>query len=226
MTSEGPGTCEAKSRGTAVVYETPQGQLTIRSSCPTDWFDGLRLDSGLGRFPHYCSIIQKPEAFKEVAARRGAQVTLAVMEPNVVTGYLACWYPPEGERWAAMGDLMYEMGAIEVSRNFRGLHIAHRMLELTLADDFFEDKIAFMQGLSWHWDLEGSRLTAAQYRQILMKLCSPFNFREVYTNEPNVALRVENIMMVRVGSRVSPDDYKRFRYLRFGINPTSHTVAR
>lgn len=219
MTSEGDSAFEATSATRSVVYETPHGLLTIRAGWPPDSFDGLRLDSGLGRFPHYSSIIQKPESFKDVAERRGARITLAIAEPNAVAGYLTCWYPAEGERWAGLGDLMYEMGAIEVSRNYRGLHIARRMLELTLEDDFFEDRIAFLQGLSWHWDLEGNRLTAAQYRQILMKLCSPFNFREVYTNEPNVALRVENIMMIRVGSRVSPEDHKRFRYLRFGINP-------
>lgn len=219
MTSEGQHAFDRESGGRTVVYETRQGPLTIQSRCPDEAFEGLKLDSGLGRFPHYSSIIQKPEAFVSVAARRGARVTLASIEHNVVAGYLACWFPPEEERWAALGDLMYEMGAIEVSRNHRGLHIAQRMLALTLEDDFFEDRIAYMQGLSWHWDLEGTRLSAAEYRRILMKLCEPFNFREVYTNEPNVALKVENIMMIRVGFRVSPEDHKRFRYLRFGIDP-------
>jgi acetoin utilization protein AcuA len=50
-----------------------------------------------------------------------------------------------------------------------------------------------------------------------MKLYSRVGFREVYTNEPNIALREENLMMIRVGSRVTPEDQRRFRYLRFGI---------
>ena len=35
---------------------------------------------------------------------------------------------------------MYEMGAVEVSRNFRHMNIAQKMISLILADDFFEDQ--------------------------------------------------------------------------------------
>ncbi len=201
------------------VYETPKGSLTVRTHCAPEFIAGLKLDNGLGHFACYHSIIQKTESFQEIAARRGGRVTLALPEPDIIAGYLACWYPEPDERWAALGDLMYELGAIEVSRNYRNLKIAERMVEVTFREDFFEDKIAYMQGLSWHWDLEGTGLTAAEYRRLMMRLCSPFGFREVYTNEPNIALRVENIMMIRVGSRVSAEDSKKFRHLRFGIKP-------
>jgi acetoin utilization protein AcuA len=200
-----------------VILETPKGALEIHSNCPTGFFAGLTFDPGLGRFAAYSSIIQKIDAFEAVAAKRGGKVALALMQPNLVVGYNVCWYPEEDERWSALGDLMYEMAAVEVSRNFRSLRIAGRMLETTLDDDFFNDKIAYMNGYSWHWDLEGSGLTAIQYRKMMMELYSPFGFREVYTNEPNIALRAENIMMIRVGENVMPEDQRRFRYLRFGI---------
>lgn len=201
------------------AHETSKGSLTIIAHCAPDFIAGLRLDNGLGHFAFYHSIIQKPESFQEIAARRGGRVTLAVLEPNIIAGYMTCWYPEPDERWAALGDLMYELGAIEVSRNYRGLKIGERMIQVSFQEDFFEDKISYMQGLSWHWDLEGTGLTAAEYRRMMMRLCSPFGFREVYTNEPNIALRVENIMMIRVGSRVSAEDQKKFRHLRFGIKP-------
>lgn len=114
---------------------------------------------------------------------------------------------------------MYEMAAVEVSRNFRSLQIAGRILEATMNEDFFEDKITYMCGFSWHWDLEGSGMNAVQYRQVMMKLYSRAGFREVYTNEPNIALREENVMMIRVGSRVTSEDRQKFRYLRFGVKP-------
>jgi acetoin utilization protein AcuA len=112
---------------------------------------------------------------------------------------------------------MYEMAAVEVSRNYRSFGIAGKLLALTLDEEFFEHKIAYMNGYSWHWDLEGSGLTAVQYRQMMMKLYGKFGFREVYTNEPNIAMRAENVMMIRVGAQVSAEDQRRFRYLRFGI---------
>ncbi|HMK35559.1 MAG TPA: N-acetyltransferase [Desulfomonilaceae bacterium] len=200
-----------------VVHETEKGNLIICSNCQPDFFHDLVMDAGLGKFSHYSSIIQKLESFQKIARREGGRITLALVEPNIIVGYNTCWYPAPDERWSALGTLMYELAAVEVSRHYRGLHIARRILELTLDDDFFEDKIAYINGYSWHWDLEGSGLSAAQYRQMMMRLYSPFGFREVYTNEPNIALRDENIMMIRVGSRVSPDDQRRFRYLRFGI---------
>lgn len=200
-----------------VTHETEKGNLTIWSNCRSELFGGLEMDAGLGKFAHYSSIIQKLEAFEAIARRIGGKITLALTEPNIIVGYNACWYPAPDERWSALGDLMYELAAVEVSRNYRGLSVAAKILELTLDDDFFEDKIAYINGFSWHWDLEGSGLNAAQYRMMMMRLYSPFGFREVYTNEPNIALRDENIMMIRVGGRVSSEDQRRFRYLRFGI---------
>jgi acetoin utilization protein AcuA len=107
-------------------------------------------------------------------------------------GYGTCWYPDPDDRWSALGELMYEMGAVEVSRNFRSLQLAGRILEATMNEDFFEDKITYMCGFSWHWDLEGSGMNAVQYRQMMMKLYSRVGFREVYTNEPNITLREDS----------------------------------
>lgn len=209
-----------ESQGKTIVQETPQGSLTVRSLCPPGFFTGLRLDSGLGRFAHYSSIIQNVEAFESVASQIGGRVTLAIIDTTLIVGYCVGWYPAPDERWSALGELMYESAAVEVSRNFRGLQIGRRMVDMTMDDDFFEDKITYMTGLSWHWDLEGKGLTAAKYRVMMMELYGRYGFREVYTNEPNIALRPENVMMIRVGSRVSEEDLKRFRYLRFGIKPS------
>jgi acetoin utilization protein AcuA len=201
-----------------VVRRTPAGPLTIRSNCSPGSFDGLILDDGLGRFARYSSIIQKVETFDGAARRRGGRVTLVIAEPNVIVGYGLCWYPDSDERWAALGDLMYEMAGVEVSRNYRGLKVGRLIMDVAMDDLFFEDKITYMQGFSWHWDLEGSGLNAAQYRKLMMDLYRPYGFREVYTNEPNICLREENVLMIRVGSNVSPEDQRKFRHLRFGMS--------
>jgi acetoin utilization protein AcuA len=112
---------------------------------------------------------------------------------------------------------MYEMGALEVSRNFRQVGLAHAMIQETLSDVFFEWKIAYMNGFSWHWDLDGTRLGMTQYGKMMLRLLKKHGFQEYYTNEPNIALREENLFMARIGSRVSEQDRKRFRNLRFGI---------
>lgn len=203
-----------------IVVETPLGSVTIRNNRPPGSMGHLKLEDGLGSFAHYSSIIHNVEAFESIARRDGGRVTLAVAEPNLIVAYGVCYYPDAGERWGALGDLMYEMAAIEVSRNYRNFAIGRKVMDLVMDDDFFEDKIVYMTGFSWHWDLEGSGLTAPQYRQKMIRLYKPYGFREVYTNEPNIALRAENLMMIRVGSRVSAEDQRRFRYLRFGIKQT------
>lgn len=217
MTLDSETGCDWHADGGTTVRSTPRGDVTIRTKCPPGSFYNLKMEEGLGHFAHYSSIIKTVEAFEDISKRNQSIVTLAVAEPDQIVGYCVSWYPAPDERWSALGDLMYEMAAIEVSRNYRGANLAGVMLGSTLEFDFFEDKIAYMVGFSWHWDLEGSGLNPPQYRQKMMRLYSHFGFREVYTNEPNIALRVENIMMIRVGSRVSPEDQLRFRHLRFGI---------
>jgi acetoin utilization protein AcuA len=201
----------------AELVETPKGTIAICPRCVSGSFSGLKLDSGLGNFSHYSSIIQKLEVFEKVSSGKDGRVALALIDGNTVIGYLACWYPDRTERWSKLGELMYELGAVEVSRNFRHMQIAQKMISSILADDFFEDKIAYMNGFSWHWDLDGSGLNMAEYRKMIMRLLKSHGFQEFYTNEQNIALREENIFMARIGSRVSAEQQKKFRNLRFGI---------
>lgn len=208
----------AVSRKKPVIRETSNGTVSIYARFPAGDFARLRLDSGLGNFAHYSSIIQKLEVFERVASQKEGRVSLALLEDRIVIGYLACWYPEKSERWSKLGDIMYELGAVEVSRNFREMGIAHTMVDLVFADDFFEERIAYMNGFSWHWDLDGSGLSKFQYRKMMLKFLKNWCFQEFYTNEPNIALRQENLFMARIGSRVSDDDRKRFRDLRFGIS--------
>jgi acetoin utilization protein AcuA len=200
-----------------VVVETAKGSLSLRSRCPPGSFDDLVLDEGLGSFAHYSSMIQKLELFDRIASGDEGNVILALMDENRVVGYATCYYPDPRERWAQLGNLLYEMGAIEVSRNYRHLHIAQHLVRISMLEDFYEDKIAFMNGFSWHWDLDGTGFTMAQYRQMMIGLMKPYGFREYPTNEPNIAIREENVFLARVGSRVSDAAQRRFRNLLFGI---------
>ncbi len=204
------------SRG-AFPFETGCGQIIINPRCSPGSFRGLQLDAGLGNFPHYSSIIQKLETFEKIASGKDGRVALALINENIIVAYMVCWYPDATDRWSKLGGLMYEFGAIEVSRNFRKMGIAAKMVTSALRDDFFDEKISYMNGYSWHWDVDGSGLTLIQYRKMMLNFMKPFGFEEYYTNEPNIALRQENLFMARIGSKVSEEDQLRFRNLRFGI---------
>lgn len=201
------------------VVESRKGEVRVRYMCPPEFFDGLELDEGIGSFSRYHSIIQRLDVFKSIASEKDGRVTLALLDDKIVVGYGACWYPRPDERWSALGELMYEMGALEVSRGYRGMGLGRKIFGAIMQDDFFEDKIAYMCGYSWTWDLDGNFLTMAEYRRMMTHFLKDHGFEETYTNEPNLALREENFFMVRIGSRVTEEDKQRFRYLRFGIKP-------
>jgi acetoin utilization protein AcuA len=54
-----------------------------------------------------------------------------------------------------------------------------------------EEKIVYMVGYFWTWDLNGTRKTAQQYRQILINLFQPHGFQVYQTNEPNICLSLK-----------------------------------
>ena len=217
MTDDSQTETSRDRRKSTVTLETPKGPIVIRPRCTPGFFRDLKLDSGLGHFSHYSSIIQKLDVFEKIAAGRDGRVALGIVDDKIVVAYGVAYYPDRTERWSKLGDLMYELAAFEVSRNYRNMKIAEVILSEILQDDFFEDKIAYMNGFSWHWDLDGKGLTMAQYRKMMMGFFKKHGFQEYYTNEPNIAIREENLFMARVGSRVSPEDRQRFRNLRFGI---------
>ncbi len=206
-----------KDRSTDIV--TNRGVVHIRSHCSPDFVDQLEMDEGIGVFAHYRSIVRDKEALKGVAALEEGNVVLAYVDDGKIVGYVAFSNPSPMERWGRDSTLpLYELGSIEVSRHWRRLGIARKMVELAMADEDVEDKIVFLTGFSWHWDLEGAGLSKIGYRKMLMRLFEPFGFRHFYTTEPNVGMDIANILMVRIGARVSTEDRAKFLDLAFATN--------
>ena len=114
---------------------------------------------------------------------------------------------------------MMEVKAIEVCRRYRSYGIASRILTSMMHAPNVENLIIYMVGYSWTWDLDGTGKSALDYRRMLIRLFEPFGFQELQTNEPNICLKAENIFMARVGERVSAENQKKFKWLRFGVTP-------
>ncbi len=119
---------------------------------------------------------------------------------------------------------MMEIKVIEVCRTWRSVGIAPRLLEMMLRHPQIEDKIIYMVGYSWTWDLAGTHLTAGQYREKLFDLFQPHGFQEYETNEPNVSLKPENMLMCRIGKNITQVVKDRFKWLRFGLSPWTWEV--
>ena len=203
----------------AILLSTSLGELQIRSFCTPDEIRQLHFDRQFGTHAHYRSLFTKRESLERKAEQPDASVVLAVADKNHIVGFGVLAHPDPEERWAQLQpNLMLEVNAIEVSRDWRSKKVARHIVQMMMVHPIIEEKIAYFVGYSWTWDLDGNRMTAQQYRQMMSRLFEPFGFEEYQTNEPNICLKPENIFMARVGEKISSEDRNRFKWLRFGMN--------
>ncbi len=196
------------------------GDAAIRSFCTPDEIRQYDFRSRFGSHAHYRSLYTRRLSLENNAAQTDANVTLALLDNRHIIGFGVLAYPEADERWAQLEpQVMMEVKAIEVSSAWRSKGLGKKILGLLIDHPLIEDKIVYMVGYSWTWDLDGTRKTAQQYRSMLIRLFDSFGFIEYQTNESNICLKPENVFMGRVGKKVSPDVQNAFKWLRFGIRP-------
>lgn len=209
----------AKKETREIPWETPNGQIVIRAFCTPDEIQEYAFDGQFGTHAHFKSLYTKRESLEQMAAKEDTNVVLALAEDKDIIGFGVLAYPDPDERWAEMGNLLMEVNALEVARNWRSGKIARGIIQMLLSSPKIETRIVYFVGYSWTWDLDGNQMSAQRYRQMMIGLFEPFGFQELQTNEPNICLKPENIFMGRIGSAVSDDLKHRFKWLRFGLSP-------
>jgi acetoin utilization protein AcuA len=203
-----------------IFVSTSLGELRIRSFCTPDEIRQLSFDRQFGTHAHYRSLYTKRESLERKAEQPDTSVVLAIADSKRIVGFGVLAYPDPEERWAQLApNLMLEVNAIEVSREWRSKKVARGIVQMMNVHPKIEDKVAYFVGYSWTWDLDGNRMTAQQYRQMMSRLFEPFGFEEYQTNEPNICLKPENIFMARIGENVSKELQNKFKWLRFGMTP-------
>ena len=208
-----------------VLFATPQGDIRIHSFCRPEQIRQYSFDDQFQNHQHYKSLYTHRQSLETHAECADANVVLAVAEPKNIIGFGALAYPEPDERWAELGPkIMMEIKAIEVCRTWRSVGIAPRIMKMILAHPQIEDKIIYLVGYSWTWDLAGTDMNVRQYRQKLVDLFQSHGFQEYETNEPNVCLKPENFLMCRIGKNISQMIKDRFKWLRFGLSPWTWKV--
>jgi acetoin utilization protein AcuA len=203
-----------------IFVSTALGELRIRSFCTPDEIRQFSFDRQFGTHAHYRSLYTKRESLERKAELPDTSVVLAIADSKRIVGFGVLAYPDPEERWASLApNLMMEVNAIEVSREWRSKKVARGIVQMMNVHPKIEDKVAYFVGYSWTWDLDGNRMTAQQYRQMMSHLFEPFGFEEYQTNEPNICLKPENIFMARIGQNVSNELQTQFKWLRFGMSP-------
>lgn len=138
---------------------------------------------------------------RSLAAAPDGYVTLAVADGTIVGFVLLC-QPGPLERWASLPGA-YEL-SIEVSRGWRELGIAHRLLGLTFADPVWETRVVVAQGYHWHWDIEQTGLSVWEYRDMYRQLFATYGSALFGTDDPEIYFEQANILMARMGTACTP----------------------
>ncbi len=178
------------------TIQTERGPILLRDFCPPSLVERLHADNGLRAFARIPE--REHRLLVGIAKSPDCALTLAHTPSGEIVGEVTI---APGDVWWEGLENVYEV-AIEVSSNWRGLHIAEHMLAFALELDALEDMILFALGLSWHWDTEGLKISPYRYREIIARLFGSQGFKEYPTTEPNVSMEPSNILLARVGSRV------------------------
>jgi acetoin utilization protein AcuA len=205
-----------------INFETRSGRVTLHAPASTDQIRQLNFDPQFSENTGFGSLENRKKTLLRRVAEEDARVVLAVNdEKEKVIGYSVLAHPPADQRWARINsNAVMEAEAVEVTRNWRRFGVGKALLEWTLCHPGIEEKIIYLVGYVWTWDLEGAKMSAPQYRKMIIDLFQPFDFTERVTNEANICLNPNNLFMCRIGKNVNGRLLQDFKWLLFGIYPS------
>jgi acetoin utilization deacetylase AcuC-like enzyme len=174
-----------------------RGEVLLRERVPPSLLRRLRVAPDMHAFT------RKPERearlLRQIAERPEANLTIAYTPAGEVVAEVTL--APADGRWAA-SDSFYE-AAIAVARSWRGSGLAEALLDLAFSADYVENLIVVALGLSWHWDLENLGITAKAYRDVIVRVFGSAGFRPYVTDDPDINASDANVLLARIGSKVS-----------------------
>lgn len=155
------------------------------------------------------------EAIIEIADLEEGRIII-VREGDHVVGYVTFLHPDPMERWSD-GNLPYlmELGAVEVSLDYRSFGLGKRLLQLGMRDVFMENYIIITTEYYWHWDLKNSGLDVYEYKKLMIRLMAASGFEVFQTNDPEITGHPANTLMARIGRNITDDQMMEFDKIRF-----------
>lgn len=195
-------------------HDVQQGEysLVIEGPVSPEMLSNYTFDAGLTAF-------RRPdeqfEAVKEIAALPEGRIIIARDDDHIVA-YATYLYPDPMERWSE-GNLPFllELGAIEVSLNYRHLGLGKKILKLSMMDDQVEDYIIITTEYYWHWDLKNTKLNVFEYKEMMQKMMEAGGMEVFSTNDPEITSHPANCLMARIGSRITSEQMEQFDQIRF-----------
>jgi acetoin utilization protein AcuA len=197
------------SLGNSRAVETGNGPLFIYGAVPQSELASLTMDPSLRMFR---AAERQKEALIKISSLEQGAVFVAKHDTTIV-GYCTFHPASSGSRWADTSLPVIELGALEVASSWRFMRVGRTILEVAFEAGAFEDYIVASTEYAWHWDLESTRLSVWQYRKLLQDILTNVGLQLQKTDDPEIIGHPANMLTVRHGARVTPEDRERFTAL-------------
>lgn len=190
------------------IIVTDQGPVLVEGPVSPSRLHRFSIDSGLRMFRQ---AEQQKKALEDIAAMPNGFVFIA-RSGNTVVGYVT-FLTPDAYLCPGAQDVpgLLELGAIEVSSNWRRRGLGVSLLKEAFRNDKFEDYIIISTEYYWHWDLEKTGLSIWEYRGMLVDVLRTHGFEIWNSTDPDVLSHPANTFMVRVGKRVPAQNIEQVR---------------
>lgn len=194
----------SKDRRPIATITTEKGDVAIVLNPARLEVETVAIDDGIGAFYRYGyhSLEMTRKILLDTIDGPHDSLIIATAGSAII-GFLNIIVPGEGERWGKLKDVrVVELGSIEISRKWRHLGLSRKLLQAMFSTGEFEDRIILTQEFAWHWDLENMKMDKVGYKNMILGLLKPFNFRVYPTDEPNITYDPFNMLTIRFGPRV------------------------
>ena len=201
-----------------VELQTPKGVVFLEGPAEGAYLETLTMNSLLNNFR---PADRQKTALVKITELPDGMIYLARHQQEIVA-YVAFHRPDEYSRWSRHPRVL-EMGGIEVSPAWRQCRIAENLLKLAFSNERLEDFIVITTEYCWHWDLKNTGLSLWGYQQVLTRLFGQVGLKKVSTDDPDILEHPANVLMAKIGSRVSKEDIALFEKMRF-LNKYTQTA--
>lgn len=191
---------------------TSDSNIIIEGPVEPEKLKKMTFDEGLDSFrvPK-----EQFEALIEISELPEGRIIVCRIDQHII-GYTTYVYPDPLERWSD-GNLPYilELGAIELSLEYRKYGLGKKMLKLAMKSPEMENYIVITTEYYWHWDLKNSGLDVYEYQKIMHKMMAEGGLEVFATDDPEIISHPANSLMARIGANINQDQMEAFDRLRF-----------
>jgi len=191
-------------------FETPRGQVYIEGPVTGDYIDSLQMNQNLRNFR---PADKQKEALIKITGMSFGMVYIA-RNQNEIIGYMTFHMADEYTRWHKHPRVV-EMGGIEISPDWRKCNVGDHLMKSAFSNEALEDYIVLTMEYCWHWDLRNCNLDVWEYQKMLTKLFARVGLNKTTTDDPDIIEHPANVLMARIGKKVSREDIMKFESMRF-----------